>query len=96
MVILSGPDPQRGMLEEILSKKLLDYKERVIFIKGKVESVQAKEQVGNILYYNFMTSNELEQAFNESKVVLCRSGYTTIMDLAKLRKKLFYSYSGAI
>ena len=90
MVILSGPDPQRGMLEEILSKKLLDYKERVIFIKGKVESVQTKEQVGNILYYNFMTSNELEQAFNESKVVLCRSGYTTIMDLAKLRKKAFF------
>ena len=37
-----------------------------------------------------MTSNELEQAFNESKVVLCRSGYTTIMDLAKLRKKAFF------
>ena len=90
MIMLSGPDPQRGMLEEILLQKLVDYKERVIFIKGKVESVQTKEQVGNILYYNFMTSNELEQAFNESKVVLCRSGYTTIMDLAKLRKKAFF------
>ena len=37
-----------------------------------------------------MNSNEIETAFNESKIVLCRSGYTTIMDLAKLGKKAFF------
>jgi UDP-N-acetylglucosamine:LPS N-acetylglucosamine transferase len=37
-----------------------------------------------------MNSTELEQAFNESEMVLCRSGYTTIMDLAQLRKKAFF------
>ena len=37
-----------------------------------------------------MTSFELEQAFNESERVLCRSGYTTIMDLVKLQKKAFF------
>jgi energy-converting hydrogenase Eha subunit H len=34
-----------------------------------------------------MNSRQLEQTFNESELVLCRSGYTTIMDLAKLEKK---------
>jgi UDP-N-acetylglucosamine:LPS N-acetylglucosamine transferase len=37
-----------------------------------------------------MTSGQLEQTFNESELVLCRSGYTTVMDLAKLGKKCFF------
>ena len=37
-----------------------------------------------------MNTAQLEQAFNESEVVLCRSGYTTVMDLAKLGKKAFF------
>ena len=37
-----------------------------------------------------MKSDELENALNQSKKVLCRSGYTTVMDLAKLEKKAFF------
>ena len=37
-----------------------------------------------------MTSRELELAINESEFVLSRSGYTTVMDLAKLGKKAFF------
>jgi len=37
-----------------------------------------------------MESNELEQAFAESDKILCRSGYTTIMDLSRLEKKAFF------
>ncbi len=37
-----------------------------------------------------MTSTELEIAINESDLILSRSGYTTIMDLAKLDKKAFF------
>ena len=43
-----------------------------------------------MLVYNFMTSAELEIAINESNLILSRSGYTTIMDLAKLDKKAFF------
>lgn len=89
MVILSGPEPQRGILENILKNKLLKYNGTVIFIRGVVEPQQNIEQIGNILYYNFMTTAELENTFNESELVLCRSGYTTIMDLVKLGKKAF-------
>lgn len=37
-----------------------------------------------------MTSNLLEKTINESALILSRSGYTTIMDLAKLNKKAFF------
>lgn len=90
MVILSGPEPQRTMLEERLIDELQNYKGEVVFIKGKIEPEQKTETVKNITYYNFMTSSEIETAFNESEMVLCRSGYTTVMDLAKLEKKAFF------
>ena len=90
MVLLSGPEPQRTILEEKLIIEVEKFNGKVIFIKGKVEESQRKEQKNQVRFCNFMTSNELEIAFNESEVVLCRSGYTTIMDLAKLDKKAFF------
>jgi uncharacterized protein (TIGR00661 family) len=90
MIILSGPEPQRGLLESHLTKEILRFDGTVVFIKGVIEENQKKEQIGNVTYYNFMKTRQLEQTFNESKKVLCRSGYTTIMDLVKLNKKAFF------
>jgi uncharacterized protein (TIGR00661 family) len=90
LVMLSGPEPQRGILEDLLKTEVTRFNGQVMFIKGKVESEQKTEIIENVTYYNFMNSSELEQAFNESELVLSRSGYTTIMDLAQLRKKAFF------
>jgi uncharacterized protein (TIGR00661 family) len=90
MIILSGPEPQRSLLEEKLKKEITGYPNKVVFIKGVIEKEQKKEQIGNVTYYNFMNSKQLEQTFNESETILCRSGYTTIMDLAQLEKKAFF------
>ncbi|MCV6630587.1 MAG: glycosyltransferase, partial [Flavobacteriaceae bacterium] len=90
MVILSGPEPQRSMLEEKLLEQLQDYHGKTMFVKGNVELKQQKTRQGNITIYNFMNSKQLEQAFNRSKVVISRSGYTTVLDLAKLEKQAFF------
>ena len=90
MVILSGPEPQRTILQKKLEIEVQKFNGNVIFIKGIIEKEQTIYQTKNVTFYNFMNSNEIETAFNESKIVLCRSGYTTIMDLAKLGKKAFF------
>ncbi len=90
MVLLSGPEPQRTLLEEKLKIEVLKFNGNVIFVKGVVEQEQIIEQIANTTFVNFMNSELLETAFNESEMVLCRSGYTTIMDLAKLGKKAFF------
>ena len=90
MVLLSGPEPQRSMLEEKLKEELENYPEKVVFIKGKVEVEQKSWQDKNITFYNFMQTKQLEKTFNESEFVVCRSGYTTILDLAKIQKKAFF------
>lgn len=90
MVILSGPEPQRTILEQKIIKELESYEGNVVFIKGVVEANQICSVIGSITFYNFMNSEQLENTFNQSEKVLCRSGYTTVMDLAKLGKKAFF------
>jgi len=90
MVLLSGPEPQRSMLEEKLLKEFEDFKGHVLFVKGKMEDKQIKSEKNNIVIYNYMTSADLEKAINQSQLIVSRSGYTTIMDLAKLNKKAFF------
>ena len=90
MIILSGPEPQRGILEDKLTEEVKRFQGKVVFIKGIIEKTQVKETVGDVTFYNFMSTRQLVQTFNESEYVLCRSGYTTIMDLVKLGKKAFF------
>ena len=90
MILLSGPEPQRTMLEEILRSEALKFNGKVLFVRGVVENDQKNSSLKNITFYNFMNARQLEKAINESEKVLCRSGYTTIMDLAKLGKKAYF------
>lgn len=89
LVLLSGPEPQRTLLEKKLFLELKDYNGTVVFVKGIVGKKQTKQVVENITIYNFMTSDLLEKTINVSSLIIARSGYTTIMDLAKLNKKAF-------
>ena len=90
MVLLSGPEPQRGILEEKLLTAFINYKGQVLFVKGIIEKEQTVKKSGNLTIYNFMTSKLLEKSLNSSELIVARSGYTTIMDLSKLGKKAFF------
>ena len=90
LVLLSGPEPQRTFLEQKLLNELEYFNGSVLFVKGLIETTQKKQNNNNITIYNYMASGELEEAINKSEIVLSRSGYTTIMDLAKLEKKAFF------
>ena len=82
------------MLAQILMEELKMFKGDVLFVQGKIEERQEVERMNfenaSVFIYNFMQSQELEQAINCREIVLFRSGYTTIMDLAKLEKKAFF------
>ena len=90
LVILSGTEQQRTLLEHKLRSSLSGYRGQVVFVCGKIEEKEKITHEGNIEFYNFMNTALLEKTFNESETVLCRSGYTTVMDLAILGKKAFF------
>ena len=89
LIVLSGPEPQRTYLEEKLLEQLTFFNGNVCFIKGVIEVEQKKTTKNHITLHNYMTSVELERVLNESDTILSRSGYTSIMDYAKLEKKVF-------
>lgn len=90
LLLLSGPEPQRTMLQDLLLSLFYNTKKSVVMVKGIIEKEQTIEQNGNITLYNFMTASELEKTLNESEKIISRSGYTTIMDLVALKKKAFF------
>lgn len=89
-VILSGPEPQRSIFEEIITKELINSDKKAVVVRGIIETKQHSKSIGNTTFYNFMQTSELEQLLNQSAMVLSRSGYTTVLDLARLEKKAFF------
>lgn len=90
LVVLSGPEPQRTLLEARLLKELQDFKGSVLFVRGVLKNATKISTSKNIQLKNYLLSEELEKSINSSKLVLARSGYSTIMDLAVLGKKAFF------
>ena len=88
-IVLSGPEPQRGLLEKKLLKKFENYPSPVLFIRGVLEKESKRKVIGKLMIYNFLFGKELEEELNSSEFIICRSGYTSIMDLAYLEKKAF-------
>ena len=87
LAILSGAEPQRSIFEDELLAKLQTYThENIILIQGKVEAEQKVTQVGKVKVYNFMNTQELEEHILKADEIICRSGYSSIMDLYTLGK----------
>jgi uncharacterized protein (TIGR00661 family) len=90
LVLLSGPEPQRTMLELKMMDVFINAYQKILFVRGVVEEKEKVLQNKNITIVNFLQSQALEKAINESAVVVSRSGYTTIMDLAALEKEAYF------
>ena len=87
LAILSGAEPQRTMLEEELLTSLQeDQHEDIILVQGKVEAEQKKYKVGKVTVYNYMHTEELQENILKADNIICRSGYSSIMDLHALGK----------
>ena len=85
--VLSGPEPQRTNLEIKLREQLPDLPFRTALVSGALTRGETSGKSGNMDYFAFLTSGELNQLLLESDVIICRGGYTTVMDLVALGKK---------
>jgi uncharacterized protein (TIGR00661 family) len=90
LAIISGPEPQRTIFESKLLETFSGTKLKTLVVRGVVETEQKTIQHKNLTIINYLQSRELEMAINESEIIVSRSGYTTIMDLAAINKKAFF------
>ncbi|MDP4283082.1 MAG: glycosyltransferase [Bacteroidota bacterium] len=91
LVSISGPEPQRTIFENMILSELQNYPGKVLMVRGLPgEKKELNTPNDSIKIVNHLSSEELNRAFEQSKMVICRSGYTTIMDLVKLKKKAIF------
>ncbi|SDE41792.1 conserved hypothetical protein [Ulvibacter litoralis] len=90
LAVLSGPEPQRTLLEEKLLEAFKGTDKSVLLVQGLVSMNQKSYVLDGISITNFMQTEQLEEAINQSEIVISRSGYTTLLDLAALEKKAFF------
>lgn len=90
LAIISGVEPNRTSLEKKLIKEFSNYQGNVVLVQGKIAQKQVISAKNGITIYNFVLSEELERLINSAKIIVCRSGYSSIMDLAVLNKKVFF------
>ncbi|GAA4313367.1 glycosyltransferase [Pontixanthobacter gangjinensis] len=90
LVLLSGPEPQRSILESILLKQFENTERRTLFVRGVIHDETIEHSNPFLKVKNYLFGKELEEALNGSRYIISRSGYTTLMDLACLHKKAFF------
>lgn len=88
IAILSGPEPQRTSFEANIHRQLIRLNKKALIVSGKAEGNNSIIKVSeNISRVDFLNSSELAKAISKSEIVLCRSGYSSIMDMIHLGKK---------
>ena len=80
-ISISGPEPQRSILENKIRPQINDLTGSIVMTLGKTED-QHQDLSDNIKTYSFLSKEQREDLLNRSKMVISRSGYSTILDLA--------------
>jgi hypothetical protein len=88
LILLSGPEPQRSLFEVLLLKQLKSYTGSCLFVRGLPgQQTTLPCENKNIQLVNHLPATILNIAMQQAEIVLARSGYTTVMDLVKLKQK---------
>jgi len=86
LAIASGPEPHRSEFEKmvlVLAEKTDLHFTLLQGKPGRTNNSQSK----NLVCYNHLNTKELKTLFERCSVVLTRSGYSSIMDMAAMLKK---------
>ena len=99
LLMVSGPEPQRSLLEKIFREQLVTYPGDFTLICGKPKITQVKNTEGKeslpLLYgistnaiHEHLDAHQLQEEINNAEFIICRSGYTSLMELIPTGKKL--------
>lgn len=87
VAVISGPEPQRSNLEILLRQQLSGLPFPTALVSGVVSPKATTKNMGQMEHFPHLTSESLNKLMVQSEIIVCRGGYTTIMDLVALGKK---------
>ncbi len=87
-ISISGPEPQRTQLQKIVLDHVADlHLGRVVIALGQPEVKEMRPMGEHVTIYGYLDRAGQQEMMNRAKLVVCRSGYTTVMELAELGRK---------
>lgn len=86
-IILSGPEPRRTIWETALLSMLQSFTGRALLVRGLPESAEQLPGINGVTIVNHLPAAELNIAIQSAEWVICRSGYSSVMDLLRLKHK---------
>jgi uncharacterized protein (TIGR00661 family) len=87
LIILSGPEPQRTLFEKKIIAGLEDYTGNAILVRGVPGNNELPALPPNVQAFDHLAAASLNELICNASIVICRCGYTSVMDLLKLQKK---------
>lgn len=85
LCICSGPEPSRTRFEKLMISETLKYGKRTLLLQGLPEKNE-KSQHQNVTIISHADAETLKHYISDTPAVICRSGYSTLMDLAVIAK----------
>ncbi|NVO02278.1 MAG: glycosyltransferase [Bacteroidetes bacterium] len=85
--IFSGPEPQRTIFQDLVINEMKGTSLKGNIIEGMPGKDISIKKFENLNIYSHLNSSDLEKMISNSEVIICRSGYSSIMDLCVLNKK---------
>lgn len=84
LCLLSGPEPQRTLLEKKILQEAPHIKRNIILVRGITSQAPSISSSSNVTIFNYLDTNELSNYLCEAEFVICRAGYTSVMDFARI------------
>lgn len=87
LLLVSGPEPQRTLFEQKLLQQSAILKMPITLVRGLPGTKSLPQVPPHVTVHNHLTATALQKVMQNAAFVICRSGYSTLMDLAALNKK---------
>ncbi len=87
LIILSGPEPQRTLLEKKILAEAVLINRQFVLVRGLPGNTEALNTPAHIKVFHYLPATELNSYLCNASIVISRSGYTSIMDYMKLGVK---------
>lgn len=90
LVILSGPEPQRTMFEDIILKQANDIDDNVLILRAKPDGCEIPKDIpANVRMLNHVDDETFVKFIKNTKNIICRGGYSSLMDLVRLGRNAY-------
>jgi UDP:flavonoid glycosyltransferase YjiC (YdhE family) len=87
LAIVSGPEPQRTKLEEIIMKQIQTLPGEKVVLLGSPQKDLHQNVDEHTTVHSYVSTEEKAVLMNRARFIVARSGYTTMMEMAELDKK---------